>query len=66
MFLIRSYILLVLIPGVIGCGAETLKRTTYETLQNVRQKDCNKQSSIECEKRDSMEVNEDRRKEASQ
>ena len=66
MFLIRSYILLVLILAVIGCSAETLKRTAYETLQNVRQQDCNKQPSIECEKRDSMEVYEDKRKQEKQ
>ena len=66
MFLIRSYILLVLILGALGCSSETLKRTAYETLQNVRQQDCYKQPSIECEKRDSMEVYEDKRKQAKQ
>ena len=66
MFLTRQYILLVLIIGSLGCSSETLKRTAYETLQNVRQKDCNNQPSVECEKRDSMEAYEDKRKQAKQ
>jgi uncharacterized lipoprotein YajG len=46
-----------------GCSAETAKRTTYETLQNIRQQECNRTPSVDCEKRDSLEVYEDKRQE---
>ena len=52
--------------GAIGCSDETVKRTTYETLQNIREKECSRQPSVDCEERDSLEVYEDSRKEAVQ
>ena len=57
--------LVVVIAGlflmVAGCSSETVKRTTYETLQNIRQQECSRTPSVECEKRESMEVYEDKR-----
>ena len=44
-----------------GCSADTVKRTTYETLQNIRQQECSRTPSVDCEKRDSLEVYEDKR-----
>ena len=44
-----------------GCSAETVKRTTYETLQNIREQECSRTPSVDCEKRDSLEVYEERR-----
>ena len=44
-----------------GCSSETVKRTTYETLQNIRQQECSRTPSVDCEKRESMEVYKDKR-----
>lgn len=49
-----------------GCSDQTIKRTTYETLQNIRDKECSRQPSVNCEKRESMEVYEDKRQQAQQ
>ncbi len=46
-----------------GCSSETAKRTTYETLQNVREQECLKNpSASNCGKRDSYEDYERQRK----
>jgi hypothetical protein len=48
---------------VSGCSAETAKRTTYETLQNVKQQECLKDpSATDCGKKDSYEDYERQRK----
>lgn len=46
-----------------GCSTDTAKRTAYETLQNVRQQECLKNLSSDCEKRESYEDYERKRKE---
>lgn len=46
-----------------GCSSDTAKRTAYETLQNVRQQECLKNPSLDCEKRESYEDYERKRKE---
>ena len=45
-----------------GCSADTAKRTTYETLQNVREQECLKNPSADCGKRQSYEDYERQRK----
>lgn len=44
-----------------ACSAETMKRTGYETLQNIRAQECSRTPSVECEKREQLEVYEDKR-----
>ena len=44
-----------------GCSKEALKRTSYETLQNVRQQECHKTPSVDCEKRERFETYEQQR-----
>lgn len=46
-----------------GCSSDTAKRITYEILQNVRQRDCVKDMSPDCQKRESYEDYERKRKE---
>lgn len=46
---------------IASCSGEAVKRTTYETLQNMREQECNKNPSVDCEQRESMEVYEDKR-----
>lgn len=46
-----------------GCSSESAKRTAYETLQNVRRQECLKNLSSDCEKRESYEDYERKRKE---
>jgi hypothetical protein len=50
---------------VSGCSAETAKRTTYETLQNVHEQDCLKDpnSPSDCGKQDSYDTYQRQRKE---
>jgi hypothetical protein len=46
-----------------GCGTDMARRTAYETLQNVGQQECLKNPSLNCEKRESYEKYERKRKE---
>ncbi len=46
-----------------GCSAEAAKRTAYETLQNVGERECMKNPSASCEKRETYDDYERRRKE---
>ena len=54
---------LAIVVLVSGCSSETAKRTTYETLQNVHQRECLKNPSAECEKREYYDDYERKRKE---
>jgi len=40
---------------VAACSTETAKRTTYETLQNLRQQECRKNGDADCQKRESYD-----------
>ena len=46
-----------------GCSSESAKRAGYETLQNVKQQECLKNASSDCEKRGRYEDYERQRKE---
>jgi len=54
---------LVIMVSVSGCSSDSAKRTAYETMQNIRQRDCLKDMSSDCEKRESYEDYERKRKE---
>jgi len=56
-------LLLAIIVLTSGCSGDTAKRTAYETLQNVHQQECLKDPSLKCEKRESYEDYEHKRKE---
>ncbi len=49
-----------LLAGIIftiqACSTESLKRTGYETLQNIQQQQCQGDLSSECPKRDSYDT----------
>ena len=62
---LRIFLLLSL-AIIAGCSEESIKRTTYETLQNVREQDCSKTPSVDCENRDRLEVYSDKRNEVLQ
>lgn len=51
---------------ITACSETGAKRMGYETLQNIRQQECYKTPSIECEKRETLEVYEERRLEVKQ
>ena len=54
--MIKKVTLLIIIFGVVqACSSDSLKRTTYETLESVRQQQCHKDLSPECPKRQSYE-----------
>ena len=40
---------------VSGCSADAAKRTTYETLQSIRERECMKTPSQDCKKRETYE-----------
>ena len=48
---------------VSGCSSESAKRAGYETLQNVKQQECLKNASSDCEKRGRYEDYERQREE---
>lgn len=41
---------------VSACSTESLKRTGYETLQNVQEQQCQKELSSECPERESYDA----------
>ena len=53
---------LAFIALVAGCSSDTAKRTTYETLQNVRQRECMKNLTPDCDKRETYDDYERKRK----
>jgi hypothetical protein len=57
----------VLIVGALafapGCSTEALKRTTYESLQNVRDQQCHRELSSDCPPRESYDEYQRKRKE---
>jgi uncharacterized protein YceK len=54
---------LAVVALISGCSSVTAKRTAYETLQNVRERECLKDpSATDCGKRDSYEDYERQRK----
>jgi hypothetical protein len=55
---------LVIITLTTGCSADTAQRTSYETLQNVREQECLKNpSSSDCRRRNTYEDYQRKRKE---
>lgn len=46
----RHALLLALVLAGAGCSGETWKRTTYETLQNVNQQQCEKAPGAGCDR----------------
>jgi hypothetical protein len=40
---------------VSACSTETAKRTTFETLQNLRQQECQKNGDADCQKRENYD-----------
>ena len=46
-----------------ACSDTAIRRTGYETLQNIREQECSRTPSVECERRESMEVYKNRREE---
>ena len=59
--IIRALCLAIIVAAA-GCSSDTAKRTAYETLQNVRQQECLKNPSSDCEKRESYEDYQRKRK----
>jgi hypothetical protein len=47
-----------------GCSSETVKRTSFETLQNIREQECEKDLSGKCPPRESYDDYQRKRKEA--
>lgn len=54
-------VMLSFLVTAVACSTESVKRTAYETLQNVREQDCQKHPSVECEKRERFETYEQQR-----
>jgi hypothetical protein len=53
---IRAVLVTGIIFSILACSTETLKRTGYETLQNVQEQQCRKDLSSECQKRESYDA----------
>jgi hypothetical protein len=47
-----------------GCSGETVKRTSFETLQNMREQQCSKDLSGNCPGRESYDDYQHKKKEA--
>jgi hypothetical protein len=54
--MIKKITLLTIILGVVqACTSDSLKRSAYETMENIRQQECHKDLSSECPERQSYE-----------
>lgn len=53
---LRVLVLAGVIVSIPACSAESLKRTGYETLQNIQETQCEKDLSAECPERESYEA----------
>ncbi len=51
----RTHVLLAVLSAVYGCSADSAKRITYETLQNIQQQQCLKAQGLDCDKRQSYD-----------
>ena len=49
---------------IAACSTETAKRTTFETLQNLRQQECQKNGDADCQKRESYDEYQRQKQEA--
>jgi len=56
---------MVLVQFVVACSTETAKRTTFETLQNLRQQECRENRGTDCQKRESYDDYQRKRQEAT-
>ena len=52
MQIIKIFSLVGIMFGVLSCSSESLKRTSYETLQNIGELQCKKDLSSECLERE--------------
>ena len=52
---IQGVLLMGMFAACAGCSAEVAKRTTYETLQNIHQRECMQNPSMDCKKRETYE-----------
>ena len=59
----KTIILVILFCLTAACSSETVKRTTYETLENVRMNQCDKELSADCQNRQSYEEYQRKRSE---
>jgi hypothetical protein len=54
--MIKKVTLLILVLGVVQtCSSDSLKRSAYETMENIRQQECHKDLSSKCPERQSYE-----------
>ena len=52
MKIIKIILLIGFVFGISSCSSESLKRTGYETLQNIGERQCEKGLSSECPERE--------------
>jgi hypothetical protein len=54
--MIKKVTLLIIVLGVVqACTSDSLKRSAYETMENIRQQECHKDLSSKCPERQSYE-----------
>jgi len=56
MFVLLRVLCVAIMVMLSGCSTDMVKRTSYETLQNIRQQECLKIPSPDCEQRDSYDA----------
>jgi len=55
---------LLILLAVAGCSGDAVKRTSYETLQSMRQQECQKDLTVECPQRERYEDYQRQREQA--
>jgi hypothetical protein len=52
----QLFLMMGILIAISACSEETVKRTTYETLQNIGEAQCQKDLSADCPDRESYET----------
>ncbi len=60
-FVANPLVFTVLFAMQVGCSQQQMKETAYETLQNLREQECSRTPSQQCEKREDYRSYEQQR-----
>ena len=55
MYILKTSITCCMLLVLTACNSETVKRTTYDTLQNIEKQQCQKDFSKNCPEQDSYD-----------
>lgn len=64
MKIVHVVVLAALLVGIQGCSGDTVKRATFESLQNYSRQECLKDPAVDCPERETYDEYQQKREEA--